>query len=129
MIVARGDLRTADVVKASGATYRQMDYWSTVGLFGPENVEVVSGNRRTFTPTDVLIAAVVKAVVSMTTDLVSVGRLCQALREIPVFEWPDSVSITPKGQIVGKTDDADAVIVVNLARIVERTERCMAGAA
>lgn len=51
-----GFFRTVEVMKKTGATYRQLDYWATGGLIAGENPG--SGMRRYFTPEDVRLITV-----------------------------------------------------------------------
>lgn len=51
-------LSAPDAAKAAGASYRQIDYWCSNGVFGPEHIAPGTGNhRQPFSPVDVAALA------------------------------------------------------------------------
>lgn len=55
-VVAAETYMSREVVRRSGATYRQLDYWCRAGLFGEQLRGRGSGRRRGFTEEDVKVA-------------------------------------------------------------------------
>jgi len=58
-------LRTDTVVTATGATYRQIDHWSTVGYLAPENQGHGTGSLRYFLLDDVDLARRIRELVDL----------------------------------------------------------------
>ena len=73
-----------EVVKATGVTYRQLDYWDRTDLVSPTGVEATgSGSRRKYTLEDTLKVYVVH-------DLLNLMNL-QAVRKcMPTIDWSGS---------------------------------------
>lgn len=49
-------MRTPKVSKVTGATFRQLDYWARLGLFGGEVTSKGSGSNREWDPVQVILA-------------------------------------------------------------------------
>jgi DNA-binding transcriptional MerR regulator len=47
---------TVEACTASGATYRQLDYWIKLGYLKPDNAKDGSGSQRTWNGTEVAVA-------------------------------------------------------------------------
>lgn len=68
---------SVDLMRLTGATYRQVDYWSRVGYLRPPEPTPGSGAQRVFSPTEVQVAYLM---VALTNAGVEVGAAALAAR-------------------------------------------------
>lgn len=63
-VVPEGWASSVDLMAATGATYRQVDYWTRVGYLRPPEPTPGSGAQRAYPPAEVRVAALMVALVN-----------------------------------------------------------------
>lgn len=89
--MARMDARhfsTSEVADLTGASYRQLDYWSRNGVLVPEFEATGSGSRRSYSAADVERARVVRAVSELGAPGPVLTRIVAELADHDLREWP-----------------------------------------
>lgn len=114
-------LTSRQVADLVGATYRQLDYWSKLGVLQPDGEGGGSGSRRSWPATEIRIAKVLAAYskVSGPTSGSPAYRkdIAEAIREAgPKAGWviitPETAAVVPAGDRSWVESGAAVVVVL-----------------
>lgn len=95
-----GGYRTVVFCRATGLTFRQVDYLDRTGILSPSvAVAKGSGSQRVYSAYDIAIGRVLRALRSLSAEDDACRPLVRALRALPPDQWPDRVLIDAHGRI------------------------------
>lgn len=91
-----GSRRVADAV---GITFRQLDYWSRIGIFDP-SVAVArgSGSRRRYSIEDVRVLRALAALTELGAPISKLRPVVEELSRIPAQSWHGLLFVTRSGR-------------------------------
>lgn len=89
------ELTSRQVCEASGLTYRQLDYWTRIGVLADDRQLPGSGNRRRWTRLDAAVLAVAAQVIALGARPSQLAPLVGLLRELPDHEWHGKLFVDP----------------------------------
>lgn len=109
---------SVQVCRAAGITYRQLDYWTRVGVLRPPMAANGSGTSRAYSELELNIAAVVRQLSALGAGTVVAGEVAETLRMM--WELDDMrgiVYIDPSGSIHPEPCAACWCIDLDAARV------------
>lgn len=86
-----------EAASAAAISYRQLDYWTRIGLISATRAAHGSGSQRRFSHRDVLLLAAVAEVMRLGATTESAARLWLFLDGLDVGQWPSALVVTPDG--------------------------------
>jgi hypothetical protein len=111
---------TSDVVcEAAGCSYRQLDYWTRLGLVEPlGRAHPGSGHPRVFSRREVRVAAVVAALMAVGATERTLANVAPLVRAMSDAEWHGTMLVSRSGVIAravpGRSTFGEACWVINL---------------
>lgn len=97
---------TLDVCEQTGVTYRQLDYWTRIGLVAPSLGQATgSGTRRAFSGHDVAVVKVLGAVSGHGVPLNRLDQLVGFLTDLPLQQWTATSIVLDVNGDVWLSDD------------------------
>lgn len=113
-------ISTHDVAAATGASYRQVDYWCRTGVLAPRVAAHGSGTRRRFDDREVMVAAAVHALADLGAEGPALTTAAQFLRH---GRFDGVVFVDPAGDVVADPELAGmSGWVLNLDQLAQRVE-------
>lgn len=107
---------TPEVCRLAGVSFRQLDYWSRLGLVSPSVAECWgSGTRRLWSDDDVAAVRAVGLLMAHRIGHAAIAAALEALEARPAFVWVHagavgSGSLYDLVQVLSDPDDAVVVI-------------------
>lgn len=93
-------LTSAEIVKASGASYRQVDHWARNGVLVPLiTVADGSGSQRLYREKQAYVAAALVELSKVGVRGEPLMRAAEALTALPLDVWLDVVVVKPSGSL------------------------------
>lgn len=115
---------------AAGISYRQLDYWTRIGLISSSLSAHGSGSRRRFALRDVLLLCAVAELMRLGAGSETAERLWHYLDRLTIDAWPAAVVVTPDEVVESEVrpsgwyvDVASAVRQANLALLGSELEK------
>jgi len=87
-------LKSADVCRQAGVTYRQLDYWHRMGLFPDVPTGPGSGTPREWSARHVAVAALWGCLYRLGADYATVASMAEWAAELP-GPWTGMLVVTP----------------------------------
>lgn len=107
-----------------GCTYRQLDYWSRLGVIAATRGACGSGSRRLFSIHDVAAVALINAIADYMRYVHHLGALFDMAMDLPLDAWPGTVWLVDShGQVWLPGEDAPAVtMAVHLGALLAQVQ-------
>lgn len=110
----------AEVARATGLSYRQVDHWVTAGVLRPiDTPNPGSGAGRRFSAEELTVAVVLASLRHMNVGLGVLDRVASQLRLFELDQWHGLVFIDADGWLSRTPFDAPAGWILDLDRFID----------
>lgn len=92
-------IRSSDLPRLVGISYRQLDYWTRLGILIPAQDAAGSGTQRLWSEDEARIAVMLAALRQLGARLRLLARVADRMRDWPDSDWDGVVYIDPNGHI------------------------------